>query len=97
MTEDNPDDLRRAIFDLHSTQAEWLEAIPVTETFRGKTVWAGTVHVFKLLDHPTATRCYAWSHEVEGSTKRRYVAVLHQETVDSPQAAVRAAIIQESD
>ena len=34
--------------------------------------------VFDLHGHPTALRCYAWSHAVEGSEKRRYVAVLHR-------------------
>ena len=34
------------------------------------------VHVFDLAGHPTATRAYAWSSPIEGSTKRRFVAVL---------------------
>lgn len=46
------------------------------------------MHVFELTGHPTATRAYAWS-------KRRFFAVLHQPPVDSPQAAVRAAIVAE--
>jgi hypothetical protein len=33
---------------------------------------------------------------LEGSTKRRFFAVLHQPPVDSPQAAVRAAIVAEN-
>ena len=44
-----------------------------------------------LLDHPTATRCYAW--EVDGEV----TAVLHAGPVDGPQAAVRAAIMAESE
>jgi hypothetical protein len=58
-------------------------------------LWEGVVQVFALLEHPTATRCYAWSHEIEGSKKRRFFAVLHQGVVDSPEKAVRAAIIKE--
>ena len=46
----------------------------------------GEVLVFGLLDHPTAPKCYAW--EVDGEV----TAVLHEAPVDSPQAAVRAAI-----
>ena len=42
-----------------------------------------------------ASRCYAWSHAVDEGDKRRYVAVLHEGQVDSPQAAVRAALVQE--
>jgi hypothetical protein len=53
------------------------------------------VQVFDLTGHPTATRAYAWSSPIEGSTKRRFFAVLHQPPVDTPQAAVRAAIVVE--
>jgi hypothetical protein len=34
------------------------------------------VQVFDLAGHPTATRAYAWSSPIEGSTKRRFFAVL---------------------
>ena len=87
--------LRGAIRDLHGCDSTWAESVPVTETFQGQTVWQGVVEVFDLHGHPTATRCYAWSHTVDDSEKRRDVAVLHQEPVDSPEAAVRAAIVQE--
>jgi hypothetical protein len=69
--------------------------VSVRETFQSKTVWEGMVHVFDLANHPTATRAYAWSSPIKGSTKRRFFAVLHQPPVDSPQAAVQAAIIAE--
>ena len=80
--------------DLHGCASAWVESVSATETFEGQTVWNGTVEVFDLQGHPTATRCYAWSHALDDSERRRYVAVLHQGPVDSPQAAVRAAIIQ---
>jgi hypothetical protein len=86
--------LRKSVMDLHGGVATWLESIPVEETFQGKTVWKGQVQVFSLSDHPTASRCYAWSHETTGG-KRKFFAVLHQGPVDSPQAAVRAAIVAE--
>ena len=66
----------------------------VHETHAGQTVWEGEVQVFELISHPEATRCYAWSYEVPDS-KRRFVAVLHKPPVDSPVAAVRAAILDE--
>lgn len=47
-------------------------------------------------DRPTALRAYAWSHVVNDSERRRFVAVLHDGPVDSPEAAVRAAIVKES-
>jgi hypothetical protein len=64
------------------------------ETWEGETVWDGEVQVFDLDGHPEASRCYAWSHETEGG-KRRFFAVLHKPPVDSPAAAVRAAIVQQ--
>jgi hypothetical protein len=70
--------------------------LPVREVFEGKTAWEGVVHVFDLAGHPTATRAYAWSSPTEGSTKRRFFAVLHRPPVDSPRAAVRAAIVAEN-
>lgn len=90
------DRLKQAVSDLHGCDSTWVESVSVTETFRGQTAWDGTVEVFDLHGHANATRCYAWSHAVDGSEKRRYVAVLHQGPVDSPQAAVRAAIVDES-
>ena len=87
--------LQQAIYDLHGCGSTWIEAVQVIESFQGQTVWDGTVEVFNLNGHPTATRCYAWSHETDEGKLRR-VAVLHQGPVDSPEAAVRAAIVQES-
>jgi hypothetical protein len=89
------DELREAIERMHGGSATLTQSVPVCETFDGKPVWEGVVHVFDLAGHPTATRAYAWSSPIEGSTKRRFFAVLHQPPVDSPQAAVRAAIIAE--
>ena len=88
-------DLKQAIRNLHGCDAAWVEALPVKETLQGQTVWEGAVQVFDLIGHPTAARCYAWSHAVEGSDNRRFVAVLHQGPVDSPEKAVRAAMVQE--
>lgn len=91
---DETEPLRDAIRRLHGCESRWLEAVAVTETFEGRTVWSGTVQVFDLEGHPEATRCYAWSH-VTDEGKTRYVAVLHVPPVDSPETAVRAAIVQE--
>jgi hypothetical protein len=67
----------------------------VIEKFREKTVWSGVVSVFSLKDHPQADKCYSWSSPLEGSTKRRYYAILHIPPIDSLEKAVRAAIIQD--
>jgi hypothetical protein len=46
---------------------------------------------------PTYSHGYpaAWSSPIEASTKRRFFAVLHMGPIDSPLAAVRAAIVEE--
>ncbi len=80
---------------MHGGSARLAQSVPVREIFGGDTVWEGVVHVFDLTGHPTATCAYAWSSPIEASTKRRFFAVLHRPPVDSPQAAVRAAIVQE--
>jgi len=95
MSEVSVQALKEAIRNLHGCEATWVESVPVKEEFEGQTVWEGTVQVFDLQAHPQATRCYAWSHAADEAPKRRFVAVLHQGPVDSPQAAVRAAIVQE--
>ena len=88
-------DLRNAVESQHGGMATFIEAVPVKETFDGTTVWEGVVHVFDLDDHQNATRAYAWSSPIEGSTKRRFFAVLHIPPVTSAVEAVRAAIVAE--
>ena len=78
---------QEAIRATHGAASKLAERVRVSETFKGETVWAGEVLVFELLDHPTAPKCYAW--EVDG----KVTAVLHEPPVDTPQAAVRAAIV----
>jgi hypothetical protein len=89
------DQLKAAVESQFDGTATLAHSVPVKETFRGATVWEGIVHVFDLAGHPKATRAYAWSRPVEGSTKRRFFAVLHMGPIDSPLAAVRAAIVAE--
>src|SRR5215468_10614855 len=95
MIEIEADQLCEAVERMHGGSAARAQSVPVRETFEGKTVWEGVVHVFDLAGHPTATRAYAWSSPIEGSTKRRFFAVLHTERINSPIEAVRAAIVAE--
>jgi hypothetical protein len=87
--------LKEAIEVQHGGKATLAQSVPVLETFGGQTVWEGVVHVFDLAGHPKATRAYAWSSPIEGSTKRRFFAVLHIPPIVSPLDAVRAAIVAE--
>jgi hypothetical protein len=88
-------DLKTAVERLHDCKASFVEDVVIIEKFRAETVWAGTVSVYNIKEHPKATRAYAWSSPIEGSTKRRYYAVLHIPPVDSPEKAVRASIVQD--
>lgn len=87
-------ELQGAILKLHGARAEHVESVPVREMFQGQVVWDGTVEVFDLTGHATASRAYAWSHEAD-SGGRRFVAVLHAPPVDTPLRAVRAALVAE--
>src|SRR5262249_32877391 len=95
MSEVDASELRTAVERMHGGKARLAQSVPVRETHEGVTVWEGVVHVFDLEGHPTATRTYAWSSPIEGSDKRRFLAVLHQPPVTSPAEAVRAAIVAE--
>jgi len=89
----NLKELKQAVERLHECTASHIEDVAVVEKFGEKTVWSGVVAVFRLKGHPQATKCYAWSSPIEGSTKRRYYAVLHIPPIDSPEKAVRASIV----
>jgi hypothetical protein len=90
-----PSELERAVESQHGGTAAFVQSVPIHEAHAGQTVWEGVVHVFDLIGHPKATRAYAWSSPIEGSAKRRFFAVLHIPPIDSPQKAVRAAIVAE--
>ena len=88
-------DLERAFLDLHGCTARHVGSRHVRETFKGQVVWEGYVHVFALEGHATATTGYAWDHALDDTEERRVVVVLHEGPVDSPEAAVRAALASE--
>ena len=95
MSEVAPSELKKAVESQHGGFAHFVQFVPVHEQHEGETVWNGTVAFFDLLSAPSGChRAYAWSYELpEG--KRRFFAVLHTGPIDSPAAAVRAAIVAE--
>jgi hypothetical protein len=95
MLEVSSDQIKRAVESQHGCTATLIQSIPVKETFEGKTVWDGIVHVFTVHGHPKAKKAYAWSSPIEESDKRRFFAVLHVPPITSPVEAVRAAIVAE--
>lgn len=78
-----------AIQATHGATAHRTGQTHVEERFDGELVWEGDVQTFTLDDHPTADRAYAFVMDGE------IVCVLHEPPVDSPIAAVRAAIMAE--
>jgi hypothetical protein len=90
------EELRDVIRRIHGVESKHVGSVPVKETFRGRTAWEGAVEVFELVEHPSATKLYAWSHSTDDpANPKRHVTVLHSELITSPLLAVRAAIIQE--
>src|SRR5271168_3098368 len=84
------------VSQLHNCGAVWRETVPVHETFQGQTVWQGEVEVFDLNGHPKAKRAYGWSHrDGPDDQGERFVTVLELPPVDSPQSAVKVAIVAE--
>jgi hypothetical protein len=82
---------QHAIRQTHGAKAQLLSIERVHESFEGHPAWRGEVLVFRLVGHPTASKCYAW--EVDGEV----TAILGVGHVDSPEAAVRAAILAQED
>lgn len=88
-------EIQSVFLKLHGVDASYVETVPVVEEFQGKTVWQGDVEVFDLTGHPKATRGYGWGYVTSESGGRRYFTILELPPVDSPQAAVKAAIMSE--
>lgn len=95
MEQENITQLQAAVEHMHDCTAKWIKSECVKEKFKGQTVWEGIVQIFDINGNSTASRCYAWSHGFDGLKKRKFFAVLHKKPVDSPQKAVRAAIVSE--
>ena len=88
-------EIQAVFLKLHGCEAAYVESVPVVEEFQGKTIWQGDVEVFALTGHPKAKRGYGWGYTTTDSGGRRYFTVLELPPVDSPQTAVKAAIMSE--
>jgi hypothetical protein len=89
-------ELRKAVERLHAGGARLVRSVRISESFDGKSVWEGVVHIFKLEGHTTASRAYAWSAPIEGRTERQFFAVLNIPPITSPVEAVRATVVPEA-
>jgi len=81
--------LKAAVQMKHQCHALHLDSIPLTLENGGETVWGGIVEVFALVDHKTATRCYAWTETVN-ECEQRFVVILQKGFVITPAHAVKA-------
>ena len=86
------DRLRDRIRAGDGVESRHVRSVPLHETHRGRTVWEGVVDVFELDRNPKATHAYAWSYE--GDTGKPVdVVVLGVSPIDSPEKAVKAAVV----
>lgn len=51
MSEVSNEALQDAIRNLHGCESLWVAAVPVTETFQGRTVWDGEVQAWAFVAH----------------------------------------------
>lgn len=86
--------LRYAIEKAHGCKAKCADKVTVHEKQRGRTVWYGTVHVFDLYGHDSASRAYAWTISDDVGEAPRVITVLHKGLVTGPSEAVRAIMAQ---
>jgi hypothetical protein len=90
------EELQEVVRQSHGVPCTHIDSVPVREIVKGKTVWGGIVEVFELHGHPRAPIAYAWARDTDDPEKpRKHFAFLHLHPIDSPEAAVRAAIAAE--
>ena len=87
--------LQKAIRNLHGCECVHVSTTPIREFFRGKLVWDGEVETFTLKNHPKASTCYAWAYQNDDE-EQNYTTVLNLPPVNSPQSAVKAALIEQA-
>ena len=96
MRQSDIDALASAVEELHGAPAVFVRTEPVEERSGDTMVWKGTVSVFRLDGHASATLCYAWAAPSDATHRERFYAVLHAAPVDSPAMAVRASLLAEA-
>ena len=88
------ENIAKAVERAAGCAATHLESVVVVEAFRGQTMWEGVVEIFTLQGHAKAKRAYGW--QTGKGEAANYTAVLELPPVDSPNTAVRAAILVNS-
>lgn len=89
-------ELQEFIQKEHGVQAMHIDSVRTTQVLENNTVWDGMIEVFGLHGDPKAPIVYAWAQTTNKPGKpKKYFAVFHLNSVDSPETAVKAAFIQE--
>jgi hypothetical protein len=83
----SPEQIVDVLASKEGSPCRFVQAVEVTERFKGTVVWQGTVFVFAL-KRPPDELCYAW---IDPDAKS-LVTVLKRPPVESPETAVRAYI-----
>ncbi len=84
--------IQRAVEKAAGCPSQHVESVIVVEGWRANVVWEGAVEVFQLHGHPKAKRAFGWRDVDSG----KFTTVLELPPVDSPNTAVRAAIVAKS-
>jgi len=84
--------LRWAVESAHGCVANYAGKTTVHKKRDGSTIWYGEVHVFDLIGHPKAKRCYAWSIDAFMGHELQILTALHHGPIGSPEDAVKAAL-----
>src|SRR5262245_66419375 len=82
--------LQRAIRDVYGCASTFVAVVPVVARFDEHSQLIA-VTILRLLGHPTAKHCYAWSHRIEAGERNEYVLVLEAVAVNSPESALLAS------
>lgn len=89
-------ELRELIQQMYGVQSRLIDSVRVTEILEDNTIWDGMIEIFELNGHPKAPIVYAWAQNMnKPGMPKKYFAVLHLNSVDSPEAAVKSAIGQQ--
>ena len=88
-------EIRKAVEQMLGSRATLVQSVAVREDTDGKLAWQGLVRVFELAGGARPARVYAGTMTTESSGQRRIFAIRHTSKVNSPRAAVRAAIVTE--
>jgi len=89
-------ELQEFIYKMHGVQSMHIDRVRVTQILDDDTVWDGIIEVFEMNGHPKAPIVYAWAQNTRKPGKSKVVfAVLHLDQVDSPEAAVKTAMLEE--